>query len=473
MAILDGKVSRTEMHCADAIRKVVVVVADARARGRQIASREITRHTTHDTRDRDRAMDRRMKRAGGDATDESSALLRDAASATNTLAHRGRRAARAVLALMASGAVIASTQPRARAAVTSALGAGKATHTITLSTACSPVDALNFYDPVNSFDWADVEARIVTKGMHGDFHFEHAVKMTNTGCGTYVVNDVPIGIGEEFGFYLHPSGDDSDFNTVLDIGCETEGGHRCPGFSSPAALATDYCTKPHIEGKSKFWNRRFDGKTTAYTWGACDASCGRTEAVGCSAPHVESNVVCSITIDNSIVSVKYGGEEIKADSGDPYWWYGAKKYNFIDGGPSKKLEVYGYEWDNCNGCGCAGLGVHCVSDKDESPWHEFVSDRTHWRAKVDTPADKAGTRVTNSRWTRNVPDGTGDTEYGTPCISGSAFSLAGHSHSSSCPATGTDGKYCKIWASSSTDKDATRAWNNMYVRFEGTPYAET
>ena len=410
--------------------------------------------------------------AAADAgADESSALLRDARGA-NTLASRGQRAARAVVALLASGAVIASTQPRAREAVTSALGAGKPLRTITLKTACSPVEALNFYDPVGAFDWADVEARIVTKGMHGDFRFEHAVKMTSTGCGTYTVTDVPIGIGEEFGFYLHPRGDESDFNTVLDIGCETSGGHRCPGFSSPAALAKDACTKPHVEGNSKFWNRRFDGKTTEYTWGACDDTCGRERAPGCAAPHVQSNVVCSITVDNSIVSVKYGGTEIKPDSGDPYWWYGVKKYKFVDGGPSKKLEVYGYEWDNCNGCGCSGLGVHCVSDKDESPWHEFVSDQTHWKAKVDTPSATAGTRVTNSHWTRNVPLGTGDTQYGKPCLSGSAFSLAGHSHDGSCAAQGSNGRYCKIWATASTDKDANRMWNNMYARFEGTPYTE-
>ena len=111
-------------------------------------------------------------------------------------------------------------------------------------------------------------------------------------------------------------------------------------------------------------------------------------------------------------------------------------------GTSAKLEIYGYEWANCNGCGCAGLGVHCVSDDSNSPWHNFVSDTTHWQSRVETPAALVGQTVNNFGYVRkvtNVGDTehatpyVGDTEHATPCLSGSGFGLSGyqaHPHTS-------------------------------------------
>ena len=158
--------------------------------------------------------------------------------------------------------------------------------------------------------------------------------------------------------------------------------------------------------------------------------CGRTVDLveHCYAPEVTftaSNVKCSMTVDNAIRTVKYGNQDLTADSGSVDSWESVKVFSFTDAGPTAKLEIYGEEYSNCDGCKCAGRGVHCVSDDSTSPWHNFVSDTTHWKSRVE-----------NSNG--------GDTEYATPCVSSSGFSLRGFSHDSRCDAEGSDGKYCKI-----------------------------
>ena len=163
---------------------------------------------------------------------------------------------------------------------------------------------------------------------------------------------------------------------------------------------------------------------------------------------IASNVKCSMTVDNAIRTVKYGNQDLTADSGSVDSWTSVKVFSFTDAGPTAKLEIYGEEYSNCDGCKCAGLGVHCVSDDSTSPWHNFVSDTTHWKSRVE-----------NSNG--------GDTEYATPCVSSSGFSLRGFSHDSRCDAEGSDGKYCKIWAAGAW---ANGAWANKYVRFSGSPY---
>ena len=172
-----------------------------------------------------------------------------------------------------------------------------------------------------------------------------------------------------------------------------------------------------------------------------------------------------MTIDNAIESVKYNGQELTADSGNVESWTSVKKYSFTDAGTAATLEIYGYEYSNCNGCGCAGLAIHCVSDDSNSPWHNFVSDTTHWQSRVEAPPELVGQTVNNRKVT-NV----GDTEYATPCLSSSGFSLSGYSANSACDAEGADGKYCKIWAAGDPSQDTDGTWSNMYVRFNGSPY---
>jgi hypothetical protein len=197
-----------------------------------------------------------------------------------------------------------------------------------------------------------------------------------------------------------------------------------------------------------------EADASAYVEKDANGNCrGRTVDLveHCYAPEVTftaSNVKCSMTVDNAIRTVKYGNQDLTADSGSVDSWTSVKVFSFTDAGPTAKLEIYGEEYSNCDGCKCAGLGVHCVSDDSTSPWHNFVSDTTHWKSRVE-----------NSNG--------GDTEYATPCVSSSGFSLRGFSHDSRCDAEGSDGKYCKIWAAGAW---ANGAWANKYVRFSGSPY---
>jgi hypothetical protein len=160
-----------------------------------------------------------------------------------------------------------------------------------------------------------------------------------------------------------------------------------------------------------------------------------------------------MTIDNAMKTVKYGDRELTADSGSVNSWTSVKVFSFTDAGPMAKLEIYGSEFSNCDGCACAGLSVHCASDDSTAPWHNFVSDTTHWKSRVE-----------NSN--------RGNTEYATPCVSSSSsgFSLRGFSHISRCDVEGADGKYCKIWAAGTW---ATGAWTDKYMRFNGSPYEDT
>ena len=114
----------------------------------------------------------------------------------------------------------------------SRLGAGSP-QTISLHTGCSPLNKLPFD---TSSDWTGkIGAKVVSKSMQSDFRSENAQNLQETSCGNYE-GTVDLEVGEEFGFYLYPLGDESDESTVLDNGCLHEGDARCPAFSSPSAL---------------------------------------------------------------------------------------------------------------------------------------------------------------------------------------------------------------------------------------------
>ena len=41
------------------------------------------------------------------------------------------------------------------------------------------------------------------------------------------------------------------------------------------------------------------------------------------------------------------------------------------------------DWKSQYGCGANGLILHCSASKVSSPWHDFMSDRTHWKDDHD------------------------------------------------------------------------------------------
>ena len=172
----------------------------------------------------------------------------------------------------------------------SRLGAGSP-QTISLHTGCSPLNKLPFD---TSSDWTGkIGAKVVSKSMQSDFRFENAQNLQETSCGNYE-GTVDLEVGEEFGFYLYPLGDESDESTVLDNGCLHEGDGRCPAFSSPSALAgIEQCTSKYSDPGSGdvFYNRVFDGETLAYNWGTCETTCANSGPPGC--PQISTEPKCS------------------------------------------------------------------------------------------------------------------------------------------------------------------------------------
>ena len=222
----------------------------------------------------------RTKRATCD--EESVPLVAPLVAEQKHAAHRSYAKVIAGGALATLGAFACFANPRPTVNLKAA-GArlGASSGEFTLHTGCSPLNKLSY-----GFSGAGtVGARMVSKSMSNDFRFEQAVEMKEVSCGNYAISDFPLEEGEEFGFYLYPSGDTSDETTVLDDGCLHEGDARCPAFASPAALVGGECTVKYTDPGSDdvFYNRVYDGSTTAYTWGSCEATCAVGQPDGCPA----------------------------------------------------------------------------------------------------------------------------------------------------------------------------------------------
>merc|ERR1712098_899800 len=99
------------------------------------------------------------------------------------------------------------------------------------------------------------------------------------------------------------------------------------------------------------------------------------------------------------------------------------------GGSGAFIEIDGYEYSDCDGCTCSGLGLTCTSTDTESKWNGFTSDLVHWKA--------AGS----------------DDGQSFPALSGVCQSTSGF-------ALNNGETYTKIWPSG----------GEMYARFEGSPY---
>ena len=185
------------------------------------------------------------------------------------------------LATLGAFACFANPRPTVNLNAAGARLGGASSGEFTLHTGCSPLNKLSY-----GFSGAGtVGARMVSKSMSNDFRFEQAVEMKEVSCGNYAISDFSLEEGEEFGFYLYPIGDTSDETTVLDDGCLHEGDARCPAFASPAALVGGECTVKYTDPGSDdvFYNRVYDGSTTAYTWGSCEATCAVGQPDGCPA----------------------------------------------------------------------------------------------------------------------------------------------------------------------------------------------
>ena len=87
---------------------------------------------------------------------------------------------------------------------------------------------------------------------------------------------------------------------------------------------------------------------------------------------VDCLVNCSLTIDNRIDSVSYNGLEMAVtgpltDSCD-------QSHRYEPG----VLTIEGWDYQTENDCLYGGLLLHCIANDISNPWHNFVTDQTHW-----------------------------------------------------------------------------------------------
>ena len=90
-------------------------------------------------------------------------------------------------------------------------------------------------------------------------------------------------------------------------------------------------------------------------------------------------VNCRFTVANRVDYVKYNGDVLPITGGSN--WFQEKVFSFqscSDVSPGE-LEIKGTTKKlSSNYCYWAGLLLHCTASRTTSPWHNFVSDNTHW-----------------------------------------------------------------------------------------------
>ena len=91
-------------------------------------------------------------------------------------------------------------------------------------------------------------------------------------------------------------------------------------------------------------------------------------------------VQCSLTIDDRIDSVSYNGLELPV-SGDLNN-YGAENtfsFNSCVRYRPGQLTIKGFDATLGGNCVYGGLVLHCIANDISNPWHNFVTDQTHWK----------------------------------------------------------------------------------------------
>ena len=75
-----------------------------------------------------------------------------------------------------------------------------------------------------------------------------------------------------------------------------------------------------------------------------------------------------------------GFQSLKATGGDPWDWQQEKKITFkADIDEKGELQIEGEDTNDDDNCTWGGLLLHCSASDVNSPWHNFKSDKGHWR----------------------------------------------------------------------------------------------
>ena len=96
-------------------------------------------------------------------------------------------------------------------------------------------------------------------------------------------------------------------------------------------------------------------------------------------------VNCSLTIDNRVDSVAYNGLELAVfgildDTVQENFF----NFNSCDRYLPGALTIKGFDTSSSasvavNHCYYGGLLLHCIANDIRNPWHNFVTDQTHWK----------------------------------------------------------------------------------------------
>jgi len=103
-------------------------------------------------------------------------------------------------------------------------------------------------------------------------------------------------------------------------------------------------------------------------------------------------VKCSLTIDNRVDSVSYNGLELAVTGTlDNYLIEKSFNFNSCDQYRPGVLTIKGFDTNLAreDNCWYGGLLLHCIANDISNPWHNFVTDQTHWKVSDgSTPCSK-------------------------------------------------------------------------------------
>ena len=88
-------------------------------------------------------------------------------------------------------------------------------------------------------------------------------------------------------------------------------------------------------------------------------------------------VDCSLVVDDELFSVSLNDQQLEV-KGNHKGWTNEKTFSF-NSCKSESLIINGTDWNNGNHCTKGGLALHCTASDIRNPWHNFVSDKSHWK----------------------------------------------------------------------------------------------
>jgi len=143
------------------------------------------------------------------------------------------------------------------------------------------------------------------------------------------------------------------------------------------------CNKS-CEGGTK---TRFRTKQVEAEHGGKECPGDSSDTTKCNSIPCRNIVNCNFTVDNSFGEISYNGRvlDVTGQQGGPWDWAIENSFQFTPDSPTNgagELRLEELRNKQYSGhCLSAGLLLYCKATDTTSPWHNFKSDMTHWRAE--------------------------------------------------------------------------------------------